>query len=73
MKPNRLPLADVQRLDSLLSGDPATETMIIRFIREKYGATSLFEVPHKVAKEIFKRPNDFLRAVKNHCEPELNF
>jgi len=47
--------------------------MVIGFIGEKYGAKNLFYVPHKVAGEIFKRPNNSLRAVKKHCEPELGF
>ncbi|MGZ4973505.1 MAG: hypothetical protein ACXWKG_12765 [Limisphaerales bacterium] len=69
----RLSVADVKRLERLLGGDPVTEAMVIGFIGEKYAAKNLFYVPHKVAGEIFKRPNDFLRAVKKHCEPELGF
>ena len=26
-----------------------------------------------VAKEILKRPADFIQAAKNYCEPELKF
>lgn len=37
--------------------------MILRFIADKYG----------VAKEILKRPTDFIQAAKNHCESELQF
>jgi hypothetical protein len=47
--------------------------MVLQFIADKYGAKNLLYLPPQVAKEILKRPADFLRAVKDHCEPELNF
>ena len=68
---NRLKVAEVKRLHALLGGDAVTETMIIRFIGDRYGAPSLFEVPRNVAQQIFRRPGDFIRAAKQHCQPEL--
>ena len=47
--------------------------MILRFIADKYDAKNLLEVPRHVAQEIFRRPADFIRAAKLHCEPELPF
>ena len=67
----RLSVQDVQRLHRLLEGDPRVEQMILDFILAKYGAKSLFYIPKAVADQIFQRPGDFLRAVKQHCEPEL--
>lgn len=73
MKQTRLTVAEVERLHGLLGGDPVTEEMIIRFIAEKYQAKSLLELPRKVAQEVFRRPADFIRAVKSHFQPELGF
>ena len=50
-----------------------TEEMILRFIAEKYGARNLLHVSPKVAGEILRRPREFIRAAKRHCEPELKF
>ncbi len=72
-QPTRLTVAEVERLHALLGGDPRTEEMIIRFIGDRYGAPSLFEVPWAVAAQIQRRPADFIRAAKLHCEPELPF
>jgi hypothetical protein len=47
--------------------------MVLRFSKDRYGAENLFYLPPHVAKQILKRPADFIRAAKNHCEPELNF
>ena len=74
MEPSRrLPLPEVVRLDRVLSGDPVTEDLILRFIGHRYGARNLFYVPAKAAAEILRRPADFFRAVKSHFEPELQF
>jgi hypothetical protein len=68
-----LTVAEVQRLERLLGGNPQTEEMVLRFIADKYDAKNLLEVPRHVAQEIFRRPADFVRAAKLHCEPELPF
>lgn len=47
--------------------------MILQFVKDRYGAANLLHLPEHVAREILKRPSDFMRAAKNHCEPELNF
>jgi len=69
----RLSVQTVERLHRLLGGDVHVEGMVLQFIADKYGAKNLLYLPPQVAKEILKRPADFLRAVKDHCEPELNF
>ena len=70
---DRLTVGEVERLHQLLGGDPRTEEMVLRFIADKYRARNLFYLPRPVAKQVFVRPGDFLRAVKQHCEPELGF
>jgi hypothetical protein len=67
----RLPVAMVQRIERLVGGDPVTEDQILRFIASRYGARNLFYLPPHVAAEIVKRPADFIRAAKHHCQPEL--
>ena len=69
----RLSVQTVERLHRLLGGDVRLEDMILRFIADRYGAPTLLHLPPHVAREILKRPADFIRAAKNHCEPELNF
>jgi hypothetical protein len=69
----RLSVQTVERLHRLLGGDVRVEEMILRFIADRYGAKNLLYLPPQVAKEILKRPADFIQAAKNHCEPELNF
>jgi hypothetical protein len=66
-------VGDVQRMHDAIGGDPVTEAMILRFIADRYGARNLLQVSPKVAAEILKRPVEFIRAAKRHCEPELNF
>jgi len=68
---DRLTVGEVERLHQLLGGDPRTEEMVLRFIADKYGARNLFFLPRRVAKQVFERPADFLRAVKQHGEPKL--
>ena len=69
----RLSVQTVERLHRLLGGDAYVEGMILQFIADKYGAENLLYLPPHVAKEILKRPADFIRAAKQHCEPELRF
>ena len=69
----RLSVQTVECLHRLLGGDARTEDMVLQFIAHKYGAQNLLYLPPHVAKQILKRPADFLRAAKQHCEPELNF
>lgn len=69
----RLPVQTVEHLHRLLGGDPRLEAMVLRFIADKYGARNLLFLPPKVAVEVIRRPADFLRAVKEYCEPELGF
>jgi hypothetical protein len=67
----RLSVQTVERLHRLLGGDGRAEEMILQFVAAKYGAKSLLHLPANVAKEILKRPADFIQAAKNYCEPEL--
>ena len=69
----RLRVCDVRRIHDAIGGDPVTEAMILRFIADRYGARNFLHVPPKVAAEILRRPVEFIRAAKRHCEPELNF
>lgn len=69
----RLSVQTVERLHRLLGGDPHVEGMILTFIKDRYGATTLLHLPPHVAREILKRPADFIQAAKNYCEPELQF
>ena len=69
----RLRVCDVQRIHDAVGGDPVTEEMIVRYIAEKFGAKNLFYVSPRVAAEILRRPLDFIRAAKKHCEPQLPF
>jgi hypothetical protein len=63
----------VEHLHRLLGGDGRVEYMVLRFIADRYGVKSLQHLPLHVAMEILRRPADFIRAAKQHCEPELNF
>jgi len=69
----RLSVQTVERLHRLLGGDAHVEGMVLQFIADKYAAKNLLYLPPHVARAILKRPADFLRAVKNHCEPEFPF
>ena len=69
----RLSVQTVERLHRLIGGEARIETMVLRFIGERYGAKNLFYIPADKAREILRRPADFLRAAKQHCEPELKF
>ena len=69
----RLSVETVERLHRLVGGDARVEGMILRFIADRYRAQNLLYLPAHVAREILKRPADFIRAAKSHCEPELRF
>ena len=69
----RLPVQVVEHLHRLLGGDAHVEDMVLQFIADKYDAKNLLYLPPHVASQIIKRPADFLRAAKQHCEPELPF
>jgi hypothetical protein len=43
------------------------------FIQAKYGAANLSQLPAAVARAAIARPDDFLRAAKAFCEPEMSF
>jgi hypothetical protein len=58
-------------MERLVGGDVVTEEQVLRFIGARYGAKSLLYLPRHVAGEILKRPADFIRAAKQHCQPEL--
>jgi len=64
---------DVERLHRLVGGDPRVEEMILRFIGDRYGAKNLLHLPVNVAEAVLTRPGGFVRAAKQHCEPELSF
>ena len=68
-----LPVQTVERLHRLLAGDARLENMVLTFIAGRYGARSLVFLPARVAEQILKRPADFIRAAKQHCEPEMRF
>jgi hypothetical protein len=69
----RLSVQTVEHLHRLFGGEARVEDMVLRFIADRYGAKNLLHLPPHVAKEIMKRPADFIQAAKRHCEPELNF
>ena len=72
-RPGRLPVQVVEHLHRLVGGDAHVEDMVLQFIADKYAAPNLLHLPPQVASQIIKRPADFLRAAKQHCEPELPF
>ena len=69
----RLPVATVLHLDRVLGGDPVTEGLVIDYIGERWGATSLFYVPPEKAARILRGPADFIRGLKRRKQPELVF
>ena len=69
----RLPMETVQRLHRSVGGDPIIEEFVLRFIGVHWNARSLFHLPVKVAHQILQRPADFIRAAKQHFEPELTW
>jgi len=69
----RVPVGDVLRIERLIGGDPITEDLVLRFIAKRWSARSLVFLKPKVAREIAKRPKDFLDHVKAHFAPVLGF
>jgi hypothetical protein len=67
----KISAATVQRIERLVGGDVRVERQILRFIADRYGARNLFFLPPDVATQVVRRPADFIRAAKRHCEPEL--
>ena len=67
----RLSGQTVEQLHQLLSGEVRMEGMIPRFLADRQGAAGLLYLPPQVAQEILKRPADFIRAAKQHGEPDL--
>ena len=70
-QPAPLAAGMVEHMERLIGGDPVTEAQVVRFIGAKYGAKSLFFLPPAVAREVLRRPADFVRAAKHYCQPEL--
>jgi hypothetical protein len=69
----RLSVQTVEHLHRLLGGDARTEKMVLDYIQFRWEAKTLFGIPPKAASQIIRRPADFIRAAKQHCEPELKF
>jgi hypothetical protein len=67
----RLSVQTVERLHRLLGGDAHIEHVVLAYIEYRWKAESLFYIPEKIAREILKRPDDFLKAVRRHSQPEL--
>ena len=67
----RLPVQVVEHLHRVLGGDAHVERMVEVYIGHRWQAKTLLHLPPAVAREILRRPADFLNAVKKHCEPEL--
>lgn len=72
-RPAGLPVHLVEHLQRLVGGDARVEDMVLRYIADEFGAASLLYLPANIALEIVKRPADFIRAAKEHCEPTLHF
>jgi hypothetical protein len=72
-RPGNLPVQVVEHLHRLLGGDARVEGMVEIYIGHRWQAKTLLHLPPTVAREILRRPADFLTAVKKHCEPELGF
>jgi hypothetical protein len=45
--------------------------MVLDYIAFRWKAESLFYIPERFAREIMKRPDDFLKAARRHSQPEL--
>jgi hypothetical protein len=64
------PLPTVQRLDALLGGNVEQEEAVLTFIGKMWGARNLARLPEKVANEILRRPQDFIkRAMEEKDRP----
>jgi hypothetical protein len=73
MNGERISVETAKHIARLLEGDFATEEMLVRFVKEKYGVPTVLDLPPKIAREIIRRPGDFIRAARRWCEPELPF
>lgn len=69
---SRLPVETVIRIDRQFAGDPDLEQKILGYIFEKFGARGLFYIPEHAAKQMLKRPADFVSAVRAHYAKEGN-
>jgi hypothetical protein len=69
----RITVQTVTRLHQLFGGNATNEQTVLVFIQAKYGAANLSQLPAAVAKAAIARPDDFLRAAKAFCEPEMSF
>ncbi len=61
----------VRALEKLIGEDPRTQWAVLEFIGERYGAAGLHRLPRHVAREIRRRPGDFLKAVRLGKQAEL--
>src|ERR1041385_1086873 len=73
LREERLPVQMVERLHRAVGGDARVENIILRFIADRYGAKNLLHLSQNVSQAALKRPADFIRAAKQHGEPELSF
>ena len=71
MSGHRVDAATVQYVERLIGGDPATERCVLVFIRARYGAGSLAELPQGVVKAILARPQRFVEVAREYVEPSL--
>ena len=69
----RLSVEVVRELEARLGGDPVTEGYVLAYIGHRWCARTLFEVPARIATAALDRPESYLRAAKEFCEPELPF
>jgi hypothetical protein len=67
----RLPVQVVLRLHRLLGGEQRVEQQILDYIAGRWKARTLFYLPPHIAEAVIDRPYDFIRAAKNHNQPEL--
>ncbi len=70
---DRLSRRDIEHLERVLGADRVIEIQIVEFIRARWGGKSLFDLPRKMAVAALYRPAVFIRAAKQHYEPELPF
>lgn len=68
----QLHLDTVKDLHRALGGNPKTESMIMRFIEDRYKVRNFFHLTPYVASQMLQRPKDVIAAAKAHClGPEL--
>ena len=70
-QPIKLPVDVVAHIHRLVGGDARTEDMVLDYVEFRWKKRDLFYIPAAVATQIIRRPADFLRAAKQHREPEL--